>query len=140
LVQERDLAEVAAGTELPPILSANGDLRLAGLDQEEADTALPFRRHGVARREGSFLHRRSDALELFPVEIGEERNALEEIDCALCHARTMPHWNGETHGRRLFAGLAQPRRRSVGLPRRGVGAALAGLRTGRAAAAARAGR
>src|SRR5206468_848686 len=81
-----------------------------------------------------------DALELFPVEVGKERNALEEFGRALCHARTMPHWNGETHGRRVFAGLAQSWRRAVGLPGGGVGAPPARLRSRRPAPASRTGR
>src|SRR4029450_5669569 len=97
------------------------------LDQEETDAARPFGRDRLAGRERPLLHRSGNALELLPVEVGEEWYALQEIDCALCHARTMPHWGRETHGRRLFAGLAQPRRRAVGVPRGRLGQALARL-------------
>ena len=85
LVQQRDLAEVIARPEPAAVLAADGHLCLTGLDHEEADTALPFGRDRVAGRERPLLHRRRDALKLLPIEVGEDRHALQEFDCALGH-------------------------------------------------------
>src|SRR5207244_11779691 len=138
-IQERALAEIGARPEPAPLVAADRDERYPVLDDEESDASLALGRHRVAGLEGALLHARRDSLPLLGVQVREDRHPLQKFGCALCHVRTMPHWAREADDRRVLAGLADSRRRSVGIPRRGVGSRLAGLRAGRPTPSARAG-
>src|SRR5438093_6069529 len=79
-VDQRDLAEVVAGAERAPLLAADGDVRLARLDDEEADAAGALLGDRLALRERAVLEAAGDRLELMAIQSGEERDALEELD------------------------------------------------------------
>jgi len=91
VVDQSDLAEVVTGTELATLLSVYVDARRPFADHEEADAGLAFGRHRVACLERPLLHGRGDAPQFLPVQVGEDRDALQKVGRRRCHARTMPH-------------------------------------------------
>src|SRR5262249_38739574 len=84
--QQRDLAEVVAGSERAAVLASDRHPGLARLDHEEPDAALTFGSNGVSGTERALLHRPGDPLELPRLEAVEERDALEKVGRRLCHA------------------------------------------------------
>src|SRR5689334_12930915 len=74
LGDQRDLAEIVAWAELAAVFPANGHLRAAVLDNEEADAALALGGERRALVEPPLLHRPGDLLELAPAQVGEERD------------------------------------------------------------------
>src|SRR5215204_889320 len=78
-----DLPEVVARPEPALLLTVHRDLGVAVLDHEEADAALALAGDLLARGELPALHRLRDLVELLVVQIGEERDVLEELGGAL---------------------------------------------------------
>src|SRR2546425_559579 len=83
---QTDLAEVVAGAERADILASDAHLRGSVVDHEEADSALAFLGDGVTGAERPLLHRLGDLLQLTVVEIGEERDALDQFHRCSSHA------------------------------------------------------
>ena len=76
---QRDLAEVRAGAERPPLLAVRRDLRRAGLDDEEADAVLAFLGDHVTRAVVPLLEERRDLGGLLVVQVREEVDLLQHL-------------------------------------------------------------
>src|SRR5439155_12584140 len=85
VVDQRDLAEVVARPELAVLAAPHGDRRLAALDHEEAGAALALLGDGAAGVEGPLLERARKPLEIAALEVGEQGDALEQLDRRLRH-------------------------------------------------------
>src|SRR4029079_17152318 len=88
-LDQRDLAEVVAGPKLVALAAADRDGRFAAFDHEEAGARLSLVDDRGAGLERALLERPGEALELAGLEVGEERDALEELDWCFGHARIL---------------------------------------------------
>src|SRR4051812_20025482 len=79
VVDQGDLAEVVAGPQHAPVLAADRDVRLAGLDDVEGRPAGALLGDGLARPESPLLEDRADLLELAPVEVTEQPRRPEHV-------------------------------------------------------------
>src|SRR4029077_9887519 len=87
VVDERDLAEVVAGTDGGLLLAADAHVRLALLDHEEGGASRALLRHSVAGLEAALTHAARDLLEFLLVDPGDDRDVLQRVGgCA--HARS----------------------------------------------------
>ncbi len=85
---QRDLAEVVAGTERATLLALDGDVGLARLDHEEPGGTLTLCRQLLAGLELAVGEVRRERLQLAIAQLLEERDTLDEFDGS-SHARIL---------------------------------------------------
>ena len=79
-VDERDLPEVVARAERRKRLAADPHVRVPLGDHEEARSRRAFLDDDRALAEGALLKAVGEPLERAPVELGEKRDVLENLD------------------------------------------------------------
>ncbi len=88
VAEERDLAEVVAGTELPHRRSIHRDLELTGIDDEEAVAGLSLAYDGIARPHANPDELTREPFDLSLRERGEDRDLAQKGELPDSGART----------------------------------------------------
>ena len=115
VAEERDLAEVVAGTELPHRRSVHRDLELAGVDDEEAVAGLSLAYDGIARPRTNQDELAREPFDLSLRKRGEDRDLAEkgelpdwERERRVDRAQAVPEEQAE-RGQKAPAAISAPR-------------------------------